>query len=115
MTDERDRELNRLFAEADKPLDGEAFATWTMRSAGDGRRRHVVKILVVIVVVLLASMLFAAPMQQAAILVMNGLATPLFTIGDPVLGAALLPVNTIATPCALLFLMLRAARRRLFR
>lgn len=113
MTDERDRELNALFARADRPLEGEAFISDTMMAARRGRYRRFAAFLPV-VLALLAALLFAAPLQQLVILATSGLATPLLPIGDPLFAAILLPVNNIATLCAIAFMLLRAAHRRLF-
>ena len=114
MIDERDRDLNALFAGADQPLDGDAFTSATMMKAKRSRYRRVAGFLPV-VLALLAALLFAAPLQQLAVLATGALAMPLLPIGDPFFAAALLPVNNVAAVCAIAFLLLRAAHRRLFR
>lgn len=114
MIDERDRDLNALFADADRPLEDDAFISATMMKAKHSRYRRFAGFLPV-VLALLAALLFAAPLQQLAVLATGALAMPLLPIGDPFFAAALLPVNNFAALCAIAFLLLRAAHRRLFR
>ena len=114
MIDERDRELNMLFAEADQPLEGEVFISETMMAAKRSPYYRIAKVLPA-VLALLAVLVLAAPLQQLVVLATGALAIPLLPIGDPFFAAALLPVNNVAALCAIAFLLLRAAHRRLFR
>ena len=116
MIDERDRELNTLFAKADQPLEGEAFISETMMAAKRSPYRRIAKVLPAVLALLAVPVLvLAAPLQQLVVLATGALAIPLLPIGDPFFAAALLPVNNVAALCAIAFLLLRAAHRRLFR
>ena len=114
MTEERDPDIQALFAQAEEPLEDTAFSeTAAARVAALQRRARLRRW--AFAIVLLLVLLFAAPPLQAIATGLAGLlALPIVRVDNPLLAQLLLPVNNSAFILALLLLCWRAFRARLF-
>lgn len=113
MSDDRDRLVQELFAEADEELPAAPFVTAVEAKLAARRARQWPVSIGLAAAAALCAILLAAPLQDAALWLSHALMTPLVAVPDPALAALLLPVNTAAAPAALGLLLLRFAWRRL--
>lgn len=114
MTELRDPRLQALFARADEPLDDADFtAGVSARIGGRIRRARLLRILVAVAVIFIAAM--AAPALQALASGLGGLLTlPIIRFDNALIAQALLPINNAGGLLAVLWLVWRAFRARLF-
>ena len=113
MNELRDPDLESLFRQADRELDGEAHTARVMR------RIRNLKLLVLAgglsaALLLLggAWMIFGVSLFEFAVLISEALATPLFDLGQGWLALLLLPANTVATLLVITFKVLRIFHKR---
>ena len=114
MTDDRDPALQVLFAEAERELPAEGFSAQVMtRIEAQGRRAWFARMALGLALAGCAWLL-AAPLQEAANLLVQGLASPLIPIDDRLLGEMLLPLNNVAAAALLGLAGLGLAYRKIF-
>lgn len=114
MPDDRDPQLQALFANAEEELAGEAFTAQVMAKTRKARNLALIGWVGIGLAVVGCALLLAAPLQDAAHLLMQGLSAPLVTLNDPRAAQMLSPVNNAMILLAVGLLGLRAAYRKLF-
>ncbi len=114
MTDDRDRTIQALFANAEQSLEDEAFTVGVMAKSAVPRRRAILRRVVALAAILFVGLLLASPVQNAVAVLAGLLTHPLVGIDNSIVAQLALPVNNVAFPLALGLLALRAFRRRLF-
>ena len=114
MTDDRDPELQALFASAEEDLPGEAFAAGVMAGTRRVNRWKILVRVAAALAVIVCAWIVYLPAQDAVSLMMHGLTAPLIAVQNPLISQLLLPLNSAAFPIALAWLVLRRVRRRLF-
>ncbi len=113
MTEDRDPDLQAFFASANEDLPGQAFTAGEMTGTRLAIRWKIfARIAAAMAFVACAWVLFL-PLQSAVALLVHGLTTPLIAIENPLVSQLLLPVNSVAFPLAMAWLVLRRVRRRL--
>lgn len=112
MTDERDPQLEALFAAAEEDLADDAFVrTITEQLSGRRRRLFAGRIAVLLLIVALEVAL-ESPLQQSMGVVTELLGTPVFSIRGDWLEFALGPINTVAGLVGTVLVMLHLLIRR---
>jgi hypothetical protein len=112
--DDRDLGLQAMFAEAEQELPAEAFSAQVMaRIEAQGRRPRLARIALGLALAI-CLWLLAAPLQGAAGLLLQGLALPLVSLDDRLLGELLLPLNNVAAAALLLLAALGLVWRKIF-
>jgi hypothetical protein len=113
MNEYRDPDLQSLFRQAQRELDGEVLTTRVMR------RIRNLKLLVLAgglsaALLLLggAWLIFGVAFFEFTLLISEALATPLFDLGQGWLALLLLPANTVASLLVITFKALRIFHRR---
>jgi len=115
MTDDRNQDLQDLFSETGHELIDDVFTSQVL-SQTNRRRNRVFAVVAGVAVVLMAIVwIFSAPLQEFAMLVGQGLATPLVELGDNRLAWVFTPVNNIASLLVLLVKIIRMAWKKLGR
>jgi len=114
MSDNRDPNLQALFADTEQDLPAQGFTANVM--AGIDRRGNRAKAgwAVVGTAVALCVWLLAAPLQGVAGLLMRGFTSPLISLGDGAVSQVLSPINNVALPAAAGLFILFFVYRRLF-
>jgi hypothetical protein len=113
MSEERNPALERLFREADKDLDGEAFVAGVLASTSARRARLGIALAVLILAVPVA-WLFGSPANDALLWLTQFMSRPIAGTGEGFTAPAMLPMNTVGGALVLALLALRAIARRLF-
>jgi hypothetical protein len=114
MTDERNPQLERLFAAAERELADEAFVEGVMVQTGKWSVRGVALVLAVCLVAVPVAWLVAAPVNEALQSLLQLLAQPLVATGSGIASRVALPLNSVGGALALSLLAVRALTRRLF-
>jgi hypothetical protein len=114
MTDDRDSTLQARFAEAERELPAEAFSAQVMTRIEAFERRARFARMALGLALAACAWLLAVPLQGAANLLVQGLASPLIPIDDRLLGELLLPVNNVAAAALLGLMALSLAYRKIF-
>lgn len=113
MADDRNQNLQNLFTETGRELDGDVFTTQVL-SQIYSRRHKVIAVAAGVMVILMAMVwMFSAPLQESVMLVAQGLATPLVDLGDYRLAWLFTPVNNLASLLVLIVKIIRIVRKRL--
>jgi hypothetical protein len=113
MSEERNPALERLFREADKDLDGEAFVADVLASTSTRRARLLIGLVALLIAVPVA-WLVASPANDALLWLMQVMSRPIAGTGEGFAAPAVLPMNTVGGAFVLALLALRAAARRVF-
>ena len=115
MKQDLDQNLQSLFKDANRELDGEQFT----REVLVGTRRFRNRLLLagggVLLAMFAAVWLFSEPVQAFSLLVTRVLAVELVALGDGWLGWVLSPVNNVAGLVVLSVKLLRVAWKRIIR
>ena len=115
MTEERDREIQALFAGAETDLDGEAFTSAVEAKLRNAKARGAHNRKIWIVGGLLALWALVTLTQGLFASVARGLGEPLTRIGDPALNVIAAPLNSAGALAALCFLAVWLLQRALSR
>ena len=111
MTDQdRDDELQALFAAADEDLDGQDFSREVMAGTERLRRRRIARR----ASVALGLSLLAMPMQDVALAVSQMLIVSLVELEGGLVAELLAPINSVGGLLSAVLLLLRLAHKRLF-
>lgn len=111
-TDERNPELERLFAAADRELADEAFVAGVMARTGRLSVRNLAVALAVCLAAAPIAWLVVEPLTAALVWATQLLSQPIAGDGGGIERAV--PVNTVGGALALTFFVLRAIAKRLF-
>ena len=114
MNEERRPNLERLFAAADRELEGDAFVALVMQRARVLRRRRLLAVLAVALLAVPVTWIAVGPFVEGLFSLMQALSRPLAGSGEGLASPAVLPMNTVGGALVLAALALRAAARRLF-
>jgi hypothetical protein len=114
MTDERNPQLERFFAEAERELADEAFVEGVMAKTGKWSVRGVALVLAVCLVAAPVAWLVAAPVNEALHSLLQLVTQPLVATGSGIASGVVLPLNSVGGALALSLIALRALMRRLF-
>jgi hypothetical protein len=113
MNELRDPDLQSLFRQADRELDGEALTARVIRKI---RKLKLLVLAGSLSAVLLllggAWLIFGVTLFEFTVLISEALATPLFDLGQGWLALLLLPANTVATLLVITFKALRIFHKR---
>ena len=115
MTDERDPALQALFAEAEQDLPAEDFAVGVMERIEAERKMTALRWLLGAVTMLACAWLLAAPVQEAVVLLTQGLSVTLVDLDNRLLAQVLSPVNSVAGIVGLGFLGHYGLHRKVFK
>ncbi|WP_339614485.1 hypothetical protein [uncultured Parvibaculum sp.] len=115
MTEDRDPDLQALFAQAETELDKNAFTEKVRADVTNARRRAKHNGRIMILGGLLALWALASWLSGVTALVARGLTAPLMPIGDPTIAVIAAPLNSMGAVLALGFLVLWFVRRALTR
>lgn len=114
MNDERNPDLERLFAAADRHLADEAFVAGVMTKTSRWSVRRLAIGLAVCVVAMPTAWLLAPPVNEALQSLMQVITEPLVgETGNGIASRIALPMNSVGAAVALALLALRAIVRRL--
>lgn len=114
MTNERDLQLEALFAKAKAELDDTGFRLALMQSIDRERRKTLVVWAAFVAAAAVCVALFAAPLLMALEMATSLLPNSLVSVEAEWLQQLLAPVNSVAAAIAIGFLALRMLYRRLF-
>ena len=112
MANDRDPQLQALFADATADLDGEAFISRVMAQTRSRRNRLVAGGLIAVLVMAAFAWLFTNPVLGFVQLITQILTTSLIDLGEGWLAWVLAPVNTIASLLVLSVKGLRVFRKK---
>jgi hypothetical protein len=113
MNDERDPNLERLFAAADRELADETFVAGVMAKTGGWRTRSAL-VLVVCLLAVPAALLVAGPVNETLRWLMQLIEEPLVAdAGSGIASRIVLPINSVGAAVVLGVLAVRAIARRL--
>jgi hypothetical protein len=112
--DDRDLGLQALFAKAERELPAEAFSAQVMARIKAFERRARFARMALGLALAGCAWLLATPLQGAANLLVQGLASPLILIDDRLLGELLLPLNNVAAAALLGLAALGLVWRKIF-
>ncbi len=101
MTDDRDPDLQALFADAERPLADETFTVAVMSRIDRRWRWALFGRIGFGLALALCAWLIAPTLQAVANLLTQAAASPLVALDDPLLAQTLAPVNSIAGACGL--------------
>ena len=114
MTDRRDPQLQSLFTEANRELDGKELTAQVMRKTRLVRYRAWGGVtLLVLLVLLLTWQVFAMPLFDFALMMSQVVTTNLIDLGGGWMELALLPLNSIGGLAVISFKVVRVARKKL--
>jgi len=114
MNNDRDPALQALFTETKEELTGKAFTAQTMGEIDKLRRRAVIGWTCIGLALLVLAALLAAALQDAVLLLTQGLNLSLVNLENRWLAQILSPVNSVAGVVALGFVGLHRIYRRVF-
>ncbi|MDP6566239.1 MAG: hypothetical protein QF578_15535 [Alphaproteobacteria bacterium] len=112
MTDDRDPALQALFAEVQQDLPADAFTAQVMSRIDRLNRRRAIAWICAGLVLAPGVWWITGPLQDAVLLLAQGLAVPLIDLENRLLADVVAPLNNVASVFALALLGLRAAYRR---
>ena len=113
MAPDRNKDLLNLFVDEGQELDGEAFTTRVMAQTNNRRIRIVATAASLAVILMAMVWVFSAPLQEFALIVSQGLATPLVELGDNRLAWIFAPVNNVAGLLVLIVKLVRVGWKKL--
>ena len=112
MTNERDPQLEALFAQAQTDIPNGDFAQRVMSDV-DTRRRNVLLVrLALITLIVVLELLLSAPIQGTLGIIMKALGTPLVDLENPAVELVLAPLNSVAGIVGGLLLLLHFLYRK---
>ena len=95
MNDERDPQLEALFADAAaEPPNGD-FTDKVMASVASRRRKVMIGRMAIVSLIVLLEVLLSAPVQSTVGVIVDALGTPLIEVSDPMTAMLLAPVNNV--------------------
>lgn len=112
MTDERDEALDRLFADADRLLEGKAFVADVMARTNRLWAPGWLLVLAVVLATLPLVWIAAPPLNTALQWLTAMLSLPIAQAPEGLVPPLLAPVNSVAAVLGLLVVALRATYRR---
>lgn len=113
MTDERDPQLEALFAEAEQDLADDAFVSAITDQLSGRRRRLIAGRVIVLLLIVALEFALQSPLQQSMGIVAELLGAPVFPIEGGWLEFAFGPVNTVAGIVGTVLVMLHLLIRRI--
>ena len=114
MTDDRNPELQALFADTEEDLQAVEFTSEVMTGIEGLKRRRLILLTGLGLVAILALWFLATPLQDAVLLLATAFGTPLVNLGNPLFDQMLLPVNNAASIGVLGLLFVGKIYRKLF-
>jgi hypothetical protein len=114
MNEERHPGIERLFAAANRELEGDEFVAGVMRRTSVLNAQRLAFGLVVVVFGALFTLVAVEPLAYAVLELSQALSRPLVSSGGGIAGPTVLPINTVGGALALGAIVLRAVVRRLF-
>ncbi len=114
MTEDRDPMLQAVFADTEQDLADATFTADVMARVEKSRHRLLARRIGAGLIVALCVLLVAGPIQDAVIVLAEGLTKPLIPVADRPLALLLSPVNNYTGLTALGFLIVRSLFRRVF-
>ena len=99
--------LQELFNEASQELEDDAFTDRVIAKTRRIKRKVIIAVTGITLGLLACAWLFALPLQEFGLLVVDGLMTPLFTVGEGWLAWVTAPINTVGS---LLVIMAKISR-----
>ena len=115
MNNERDPELEVLFADAAAESPNDGFTDKVMTSVASRRRNVMFGRIAIVALIVLLEVLLSAPVQSTVGAIVDVLGTPLIEIRQPMLAMLLTPVNSIAGVIGGVLLLVPILYRRLLR
>ena len=115
MNDERDPELEVLFAEAAAESPNGDFADKVMTRVASRRRNVLFGRIAIFALIVLLEALLSAPVQSTVGVIVAALGTPLLELSHPALAMLLTPVNSIGGVIGILLLLVYFLYRRFLR
>lgn len=96
MNNERDPELESLFADATAESPNGDFTDKVMTGVARRRRNVMFGRIAIVALIVLLEVLLSAPIQSTVGVIVDVLGTPLIELSQPMLALILTPVNSIA-------------------
>ena len=115
MNNERDPELEVLFADAAAESPNGGFTDKVMTSVASRRRNVMFGRIAIVALIVLLEVLLSAPVQSTVGVIVDVLGTPLVELSQPMLAMMLTPVNSIAGVIGGVLLLVHFLYRRLLR
>jgi len=115
MNNERDPELEVLFADAAAESPNGDFTDKVMKGVASRRRNVMFGRIAIVALIVLLEVLLSAPVQSTVGAIVDVLGTPLIEIRQPMLAMMLTPVNSIAGVIGGVLLLVHFLYRRLLR
>jgi hypothetical protein len=112
MNDERDPILQALFAESNDDLNPEPFISSVMKQASNRRFVSILRAGAAVLVLLGVTIFLPFDITRLGILITQGLANELVSIGNVYAAWLLAPVNNVASLIVLCFKAVRIALKR---
>ena len=112
MNEERDPNLQALFVEANDDLEPEPFTSSVMKHASNRRFISLLRAGAAVLVFLGVMVFLPFDLTRLSVLITQGLATELISIGNVYAAWALAPVNNVAGLIVLCFKAVRMALKR---
>ena len=114
MSEDRDPELQKLFAEAQDDLPGEAFTAGVMASIRDDRRQAVRRKVVAAILAIPSLAVLVFFLQGPIYELTLAMSASLIEVESGMLGQILAPVNNVGFVAVVALLVLRFAYRKIF-
>ena len=115
MTNERDPQLEALFADLDDASPNGDFADRVMSRVDVRKRNVLIGRLSIVVLIVALELLLSAPLTGTLAEIVNGLSTPIFDLGSGWLASILGPINSAAGVVGVILLLLHYIYRSLMR
>lgn len=115
MNDERDPQLESLFANAAAESPNGSFTDRVMTSVANRRRNVLFGRIAIVALIILLEVLLSAPVQSTVGVIVDLLGAPLIELSQPMLAMILTPVNSIAGVIGGVLLLVHFFYRRLLR
>lgn len=112
-TQSSDMDLQALFANATRDLEGEAFTGSVLAKTRRMVHRVIAAAIGLLLVLLISAWWFAVPVQELSVLITQFLGTPLIDLGESWLGWIFTPVNNVAALFALSAKLMRMAWKKM--
>jgi hypothetical protein len=115
MNNERDPELEVLFADAAAESPNGDFQDKVMTGVATRRRNVMLGRIAIVALIVLLEVLLSAPLQSTVGVIVDVLGSPLIELSQPMLAMILAPVNSIAGVVGGVLLLVHFLYRRLLR
>jgi hypothetical protein len=115
MNNERDPELEVLFADAAAESPNGNFTDKVMMGVAVRRRNVMIGRIAIVALIVLLEVLLSAPVQSTVGVIVELLGAPLIELNQPMLAMMLTPVNSIAGVIGGVLLLVHFLYRRLLR